>query len=253
MTVARYLTPSRVLMWERCPWAFKLAVIGKLDVEEPRGPLVLGSLIHEALVVYHADWPTDAAGVLGCVAAAAARLSKRFEPSALDDVRAEAAAALLDYHRFDARARGPEEHAELPLRSQPGPFVLACRADWVTRDADRGTATSDEFKTSLPPSDVLLLQATAAHAGNRAKWPDTTTVRHRVIAFRTEGRPGVVARTVDLTAETFRQTLRRVFAVAREIAAEREFPARPSPQNCRACRFAGCCSHGADLVDSTPF
>jgi hypothetical protein len=51
----------------------------------------------------------------------------------------------------------------------------------------------------------------------------------------------------------FRLALRRLWDVAGEIGAERDWPARLHPLACGACEFAGACDAAIRSIEEAPF
>ncbi len=250
MTIARYLTPSRVRLYETCPLAYKLKYIDRLIVGGPAAPaLVAGSVLHAALATYHERKPAEPGGVLDCVSDAVECAVGDHGREAVEQARGQVAACLLEYHGWPDRPDDPERWMELDLKAPAGPMTLACRADLVTRR--HGTVTSVEFKMSMPPVGELLQQV-FSHAALRLRFPDDEIV-HRIVAFRRDGQHEIGGRIVELSEQDYRRTLAYVFAVARAIGGELEWLPTPSTHACSVCDHRGLCPHAEALIERVLF
>jgi hypothetical protein len=229
-----------------CPRQYRFRYIDRLVAPGPRSPqLILGDLTHRALAKYHSERPENERQTLACVDRVFAEAEAELADIDCTEVRDDVAGLVLDYRRQVPNIIGPGCRFEVRLSAQAGPLSLVSRANAVWIDANN--VTEADWKLTPPHPSLIALQTTFLHAGLRQRYPDAT-LRHLIIALR----PQVVVREVTLDEDTYRQVLRDVVDIYRQIASERVWA--PKPGNaCRFCDYGLVCDAAANLIDSTPF
>ncbi len=260
MSVHRYITGTRLATWHRCRLSFRWAYLDRKSVEPgtTAHALVVGSLLHSCLAEINVTRPSGDRFVLATMESVLDDAREKFSQAEIDRARPDVAQCLLEFERWPGRLpRGEDEAVELDLRAEVGPLTLAARLDHLVvlpavREGDAPVLVAEEYKTSEPPEDALLLQTTLTHAGLRARYGPRPAIRHRLVVFRAvDGHREVRDRDVELTPDAYRGVIASVYEAARDIAREREWAASPTERACGWCQFAGVCPHAAALVHQT--